>query len=103
MLFRYLVFLILCSQVLFAQPPGFVDELFSDDFEVPTGITFDKKGQMYVWEKSGKVFQVNKKNGVKKQVLDISEEVFDYLDHGLNGLDVPSRSQLPILCRFVFL
>jgi hypothetical protein len=40
---------------------------------------------MYVWEKSGKVFIVE--NGVKstKPIIDISEEVLDYGDHGLNG------------------
>lgn len=69
----------------FAQPSGFVDEIISDNWIIPAGLTFDANGKMYVWEKSGKVFIVE--NGVKstKPIIDISEEVLDYGDHGLNG------------------
>lgn len=68
-----------------AQPSGFIDELISDNWTVPTGLTFDENGKMYVWEKSGKVFIVE--NGIKQAnpLIDISEEVLDYNDHGLNG------------------
>jgi glucose/arabinose dehydrogenase len=70
----------------FAQPSGFIDEVISDNWIIPAGLTFDANGRMYVWEKSGKVFIVE--NGVKsaKPIIDISEEVLDYGDHGLNGL-----------------
>jgi glucose/arabinose dehydrogenase len=70
----------------FAQPSGFIDEVISDNWIIPAGLTFDANGRMYVWEKSGKVFVVE--NGVKsaKPIIDISEEVLDYGDHGLNGL-----------------
>ncbi|GGD43152.1 hypothetical protein GCM10011514_03860 [Emticicia aquatilis] len=69
----------------FAQPSGFIDEVISDNWTIPSGLTFDANGRMYVWEKSGKVFIVE--NGVKstKPIIDISEEVLDYGDHGLNG------------------
>jgi glucose/arabinose dehydrogenase len=68
-----------------AQPSGFIDEVISSDWKIPTGLTFDANGRMYVWEKSGKVFIVE--NGVKQvtPLIDISEEVLDYGDHGLNG------------------
>ncbi|MGR3808987.1 PQQ-dependent sugar dehydrogenase [Jiulongibacter sp. NS-SX5] len=78
-------FLIFVNPV-FAQPPGFVDELLSDDWNTPTGLTFDKTGQLYVWTKPGQVFAVNKTNGEKSLLLDLNQEVYDYLDHGLNGL-----------------
>ena len=70
----------------FAQPSGFIDEVISENWTIPTGLTFDANGRMYVWEKSGKVYIVE--NGVKstKPIIDISEEVLDYGDHGLNGL-----------------
>ncbi len=68
-----------------AQPPGFVDELLTDNFETPTGLAFDKSGQLYVWEKAGRIFQVDKETGIKELLLDINVEVYDYLDHGLNG------------------
>ncbi|GAB3511969.1 hypothetical protein GCM10027442_22460 [Emticicia fontis] len=49
-------------------------------------MTFDKQGRMYVWEKGGKVFMVE--NGVKIPIpiIDISKEVLDFNDHGLNGV-----------------
>ncbi|WP_341224444.1 PQQ-dependent sugar dehydrogenase [uncultured Arcticibacterium sp.] len=83
---KKLLFLLLCSFSLSAQPPGFVDELVSEDYVSPTGLTFDKSGQMYAWEKGGNVFKVDKNTGAKTLLLDISAEVYDYLDHGLNGL-----------------
>jgi glucose/arabinose dehydrogenase len=68
-----------------AQPSGFIDETISSDWNAPTGLTFDANGRMYVWEKSGKVFIVD--NGIKQPnpIIDISEEVLNYNDHGLNG------------------
>ncbi|UBM58562.1 PQQ-dependent sugar dehydrogenase [Marinilongibacter aquaticus] len=76
---------ILAVQQVFAQPKGFVDELLTDEVNVPTGLTFDASGQMYVWEKAGRVYKMDKSNGNKTLLLDINEEVYDYLDHGLNG------------------
>ena len=69
----------------FAQPSGFIDETISENWTIPTGLTFDDNGRMFVWEKSGKVFMVE--NGIKsaQPIIDISEEVLDYGDHGLNG------------------
>ncbi|MFT5887143.1 MAG: glucose/arabinose dehydrogenase, partial [Arcticibacterium sp.] len=83
---KKIIVLLLCSFALAAQPPGFVDELVGTGFESPTGLTFDKTGQLYGWEKGGRVFSVDKYNGSKTLLLDISAEVYDYLDHGLNGL-----------------
>lgn len=81
-----LFFLFFFSLQSFAQPTGFVDEQVSDGWTIPVGITFDKQGRMYVWEKAGKVFMVE--NGVKNPapIIDISKEVLDFNDHGLNGV-----------------
>ncbi|CAH0995897.1 hypothetical protein EMA8858_02025 [Emticicia aquatica] len=81
-LFLHVLFL---SNNVFAQPSGFIDEVITDKFNTPTGLTFDANGRMYVWEKSGKVFIVE--NGEKSinPIIDISLEVLDYGDHGLNG------------------
>lgn len=73
------------SVIGLAQPSGFVDELISDDFFLPVGVTFDHTGQAYVWEKSGIVYLVDKVSGEKKSLIDLREEVMDFLDHGLNG------------------
>ena len=78
--------LLFVSYLSFAQPAGFVDEKLTDQFNNPTGLTFDKTGRLYAWEKGGYVYKVDKQSGQKELLLDISEEVYDYLDHGLNGL-----------------
>ncbi|MBK6775740.1 MAG: PQQ-dependent sugar dehydrogenase [Flavobacteriales bacterium] len=54
-------------------------------FSAPVGFTFDDNGRMYVWEKAGRVWIVQ--NGVKltPALLDISEEVGDWRDHGFLG------------------
>jgi glucose/arabinose dehydrogenase len=85
--FHYLlIFLFIFSRQSFAQPTGFVDEQISDGWNIPVGLTFDKQGRMFVWEKAGKVFMVE--NGVKNPVpvIDITKEVLDHNDHGLNGV-----------------
>jgi len=50
------------------------------------GLRFDSSGQVYVWEKAGKVWVIDT-NGVKisTPLLDITEEVGNWRDHGLNG------------------
>lgn len=85
------LYFLLCLFCLFfresyAQPTGFVDEQVSNNWTVPVGLTFDKQGRMYVWEKAGKIFMVE--NGQKNSVpiIDISQEVLDFNDHGLNGV-----------------
>ncbi len=83
---RKILLLFFLPFLIYAQPPGFVDEFLSDDYENPTGLTFDASGQLYVWEKGGRFYKANKANGAKELLLDISEEVYDYLDLGLNGL-----------------
>ncbi|WP_266368886.1 PQQ-dependent sugar dehydrogenase [Tellurirhabdus rosea] len=68
----------------FAQlEAGFQDQPFVGSFPNGTGMTFDRNGILYVWEKGGKLWRVE--NGVKPAapMLDISEEVGDYGDHGL--------------------
>ncbi len=82
---RLTIFLLFFYSKSQAQPSGFFDEVISSDWKIPTGLTFDANGRMYVWEKSGKVFIVE--NGIKQAnpIIDISEEVLDYGDHGLNG------------------
>ncbi|MEO5571778.1 MAG: PKD domain-containing protein [Bacteroidia bacterium] len=77
----------LFSDLLFAQPlPNFSVQLFKTGWNEVEGIRFDATGQAYVWEKAGKVWVIDT-NGVKISLplLDISEEVGNWRDHGLNG------------------
>lgn len=80
-------FCLLAGQQAQAQsvPPGFNDAVVVSGFSEPVGFTFDANGRMYVWEKAGKVWIVE--NGVKLPVplIDISEEVGNWRDHGCLG------------------
>lgn len=83
----WIISLILCFSA-FSQtlPANFQVQLVSNSWTNLEGFRFDNTGQMYVWEKSGKVWVVDT-NGVKLSapLIDISEEVGDWRDHGLNG------------------
>lgn len=63
-------------------PSGFNDAVVIGGFSAPVGFTFDANGRMYVWEKQGKVWIVE--NGVRlpSPLIDISEEVGNWRDHG---------------------
>lgn len=54
-------------------------------WNAPVGATFDANGRMYVWEKGGRVWIVE--NGVRlaTPLIDISQEVGDWRDHGFLG------------------
>lgn len=73
-------------------PDGFYIKDVAAGWNEPVGVAFNKSGtQMYVWEKSGKVFvctwNAATKNYRKQTVavLDISPEVGNWRDHGLLG------------------
>lgn len=71
-------------------PPGFVDQPVASGWTQAVGVTFAPvggvaSGRMFVWEKSGRVWNVE--NGVKaaQPLIDLSEEVGDWRDYGLLG------------------
>ncbi len=66
-------------------PAGFADVVVASGFDAPVGFTFDGNGRLYVWEKSGKVWIVD--NGVRlpAPLIDLSEEVGNWRDHGCLG------------------
>ncbi len=66
-------------------PSGFNNAQVMAGFTEPVGFTFDANGRWYVWEKSGKVWIVE--NGVRLALplIDISEEVGNWRDHGCLG------------------
>ncbi len=76
----------LVTQVAWAQPTGFAVEQVGDDWDAAVGLTFSKDGtKMYVWEKAGKVWVVKNGEKVPTPLIDISEEVGNWGDHGLLG------------------
>ncbi|MCB0706342.1 MAG: PQQ-dependent sugar dehydrogenase [Saprospiraceae bacterium] len=67
-------------------PEDFSDELVLQNLEQPTGITFDETGTGYVWLKKGIVLSMDTLGQTAPEpLLDISEEVGDWGDHGLLG------------------
>ncbi len=85
-LWIYTVAYSLGYQNVFAQTPqsGFASVVVSNQWNEAVGLTFTKDGiDMFVWERGGKVYAVT--GGIKRLVLDISEEVGAWHDHGLLG------------------
>jgi glucose/arabinose dehydrogenase len=66
-------------------PTGFLDQTLPLTFNQALGLVVGPDGRLYVWERGGKVWFVE--DGVKADaaLLDISEEVALWGDHGLLG------------------
>ena len=64
----------------------FVEESIGGTWNEAVGLTFNAEGQMFVWERGGRLWLVE--NGIKQSqpLLDISEEVGSWHDHGLMGV-----------------
>ncbi len=83
--FTGIVFLA-CNWVHSQLPSDFFDQIIHDDWNRPMGMTFDEQSNLYVWEKSGKVFIIDTLDQkLENPLIDISEEVGDWRDHGLLG------------------
>jgi glucose/arabinose dehydrogenase len=71
------------AQVL---PVGFIDTLYSTNWQSVVSFEFDKNGQQYVVEKKGKVWVVDTNNvRLTVPLIDISQEVGVFGDNGLTG------------------
>lgn len=67
-------------------PDKYIEEVLPYDFENPVGLEFDQMGRTYIWEKAGKIKVINE-SGILQEtpLLDITEEVAPFGDHGLIG------------------
>ena len=96
-LFRYCLFILfsigLSIAFVFAQQPptGFSTATVGNGWVQPVGLTFTPDGRLLVWEKAGKIWLVENNN--KSLMLDISEEVGNWNDHGLIGLALDPQFQ----------
>jgi glucose/arabinose dehydrogenase/PKD repeat protein len=83
--------LLFTSTLLAQLPNGFTDVKMQGGYAAPMGIAFNPNGQyLFVWEKNGKLW-VSKWNGTSyvkpaSPTLDISEEVGDWRDFGLQSV-----------------
>ena len=82
----FLFILIITVSTSFAQTPptGFASTTVSGGWTQAVGLAFSDDGtDMFVWERAGKVWVV--RNNQKQLMLDISEEVLGFYDHGMLG------------------
>lgn len=90
---RKLSLLLLTAGWLFAAflsaqvfPPGFYSTRYAAGFTRPLGMDFDDNGRAYVFEQGGRVFLVDTSgNRTSEPLIDISERVAEWHDHGLLG------------------
>ncbi|MBK8268097.1 MAG: PQQ-dependent sugar dehydrogenase [Planctomycetes bacterium] len=71
-----------------ALPPNYENVTIDADWDQAVGIAFAPDGRMFVWEKSGVVWNVE--NGVKsvQPLIDVSEEVGNWGDYGMLGFAI---------------
>ncbi len=89
------LFVIAIMEVQAQLPTGFQSTAAtneSDDWDEPVGAVFSKDGnQLFIWEKAGRVWVNNRRSSdglhLKQivPVIDISDEVGNWSDHGLLG------------------
>lgn len=79
--------LLLLPSLAYCQlPEGFIDEVTPSEWDHIAGFVFDEENSMYAWERAGRLYRVIDDQKVEPPILDISEEVAFFLDHGLLGV-----------------
>ncbi|MEM7101917.1 MAG: PQQ-dependent sugar dehydrogenase [Bacteroidota bacterium] len=83
-----LIFFLAGEKKLSAQPlpENFFEETVLDGLNRVIGISFAENGLGFVWEKEGLVHVVEDEQILPQPLIDITEEVADWRDHGLTGL-----------------
>ena len=71
-------------------PTGFTEEIIPGPWDGPVGLAFEPDhqtsgGRAYIWERSGRVWTVEDDVKQAQPLIDISEEVGGWRDHGLLG------------------
>src|ERR1051325_601635 len=66
-------------------PAGFTETAISGPWGDAVGITFESNGRMYVWERTGKLWFEDTTDTSPTLLLNISEEVGAWGDHGMLG------------------
>lgn len=79
------ILLVLASPSSWALPSGFVEQTVGGTWNEAVGITFASDGRMFVWERGGRVWEVE--NGVPRSqpLIDLSDEVGGWRNFGLLG------------------
>ena len=74
-------------------PPGFAETVIAGPgsggvWKEAVGITFEDNGRIYVWERGGRVWLKDPADSSFTLLIDISEEVANWGDHGFLGFTV---------------
>ena len=74
----------------------FIEETIGGTWNEAVGLTFSSDGQMFVWERAGRVWPVE--NGIKQSqpLIDLSPEVGSWHDHGLMGFALHPDDDAPV-------
>jgi PKD repeat protein len=79
-------------------PPGFAETVIpgplGGSWNGAVGITFDATGRMFVWERDGRVWFKDPNDASFTLLLDISEEVGAWWDHGFLGFALDPNFRL---------
>ncbi len=88
MRYFYTLILLFFGTTLFSQssyPEGFNEEVAFDIFDAPAGMLHTDSNYAFVWELSGKVWLIKDQVVHPAPILDLSEEVGFWGDHGMIG------------------
>lgn len=65
-------------------PPDFYDQLYANGYNFPISLEFSADNQLYIATKGGQIFVIDSSGAkVDQPLIDISEEVTAWSDHGL--------------------
>jgi glucose/arabinose dehydrogenase len=68
--------------------PGFLDETQPGTFDQAVGLAFGGAGRLFVWEKAGRVWQLQDGVQPAQTFLDIHDEVGNWFDYGMLGFAI---------------
>src|SRR4030095_14620240 len=78
--------ILLCAQEVGAAPPsGFIYQPIGSAWNEVVGTTLTEDGQMFAWERGGRVWRVNGTAKSATPIVDIAPEVGAWRDLGLLG------------------
>jgi glucose/arabinose dehydrogenase len=84
-----------CPYLQAQEPPREFSSIpVGTNWNQPVGLTFSPSGKMFVWEKAGKVWVTQNDTKPEFPLLDISEEVGDWRDHGLLGFALDPKFEI---------
>lgn len=71
-----------------ALPDGLQDRVIVTGFNRPVGVRFTPDGDMFVWEKDGRLWFVEQGSTTPQLLLDITQEVANFRARGLLGFEI---------------